>query len=696
MAPGCRHDTGYVMNFIRNMKLSHMIMILAFVPIIATISFSTQLVLQSTRQKAEIGKLANLTSLAVKMSHLVHEQQKERGATAVFLGSKGTKFSTELARQRQQTDAKKSELEKYLGDFDQHKYGQEFTNSLQAIQSALGKMDGIRNRVDALSIPAPQAIGYYTGLNAKVLSLIDSMSTLSPDPVVVSRIIGYTSFLQAKERAGIERAVGANGFSLGRFSPEAMKTFESLAAIQKTYNQVFLAHATEAQEKAYQTMMALPVVKDVQRMRDIAYKGGENGDLDNTSVDQWFDTITKKINALKEMENRLSQDLSDELNMLRTKAARAQMQTILTTLLALGIVLSLTFLIIRSITSSLSNVTNAMTELAEGNLDVELPPLRRNEIGEMIKSVLIFKDNAIRKIALEAEQAVQKQHAEEEKRALMTKMADAFDASVGSIVQSVSSASTELQSTAHSMSGIAQNTSTMSAAVSAASEEAASNVQTVAAATEEMSHSIAEINNQVSQASRAAREAVAEVERTGAQMENLAATADSIGEVVKLISDIAEQTNLLALNATIESARAGEAGRGFAVVASEVKQLASQTGKATEGISAQVADIQKATKEAVNSMRKIGKSIKAVDETSTMIADAMGEQGAATQEIAHNVQEAATGTEEVSRNIIGVNQASEESGEAASEVTSAAEELSQQAALLKGEVDKFVAGIRAA
>ncbi|PHS27924.1 MAG: hypothetical protein COA84_02680, partial [Robiginitomaculum sp.] len=427
-----------------------------------------------------------------------------------------------------------------------------------------------------------------------------------------------------------------------------------------------------------------------------AYKGGENGDLDNTSVDQWFDTITKKINALKEMENRLSQDLSDELNMLRTKAARAQMQTILTTLLALGIVLSLTFLIIRSITSSLSNVTNAMTELAEGNLDVELPPLRRNEIGEMIKSVLIFKDNAIRKIALEAEQAVQKQHAEEEKRALMTKMADAFDASVGSIVQSVSSASTELQSTAHSMSGIAQNTSTMSAAVSAASEEAASNVQTVAAATEEMSHSIAEINNQVSQASRAAREAVAEVERTGAQMENLAATADSIGEVVKLISDIAEQTNLLALNATIESARAGEAGRGFAVVASEVKQLASQTGKATEGISAQVADIQKATKEAVNSMRKIGKSIKAVDETSTMIADAMGEQGAATQEIAHNVQEAATGTEEVSRNIIGVNQASEESGEAASEVTSAAEELSQQAALLKGEVDKFVAGIRAA
>ncbi|MDQ7019094.1 MAG: nitrate- and nitrite sensing domain-containing protein [Robiginitomaculum sp.] len=683
------------MNFIRNMKLSHMIMILALVPIITTISFSTQLVLQSTRQKAEMGKLADLTSLAVKMSHLVHEQQKERGATAVFLGSKGTKFSAELARQRKQTDAKKEALQKYLGDFDQHKYSQEFAQDLQLILNDLGKMDNIRNRVDALSIPAPQAIGYYTGLNGKVLSLIGSMSTLSPDPVVVSRIIGYTSFLQAKERAGIERAVGANGFSLGKFTPEAMKKFEALAAIQKTYNQVFLAHATQDQEKAYQAMMASPVVKDVQRMRDIAYKGGVEGELGNISVDQWFGTITKKINALKDMENLLNRDLLGELNKLRSRAAHTQMQTLLVTLIALAFVFALAYMIIRCVTSSLAGVTDAMTELAEGNLDVELPPVSKNEIGEMIRAVLIFKDNAIKKIELEAEQAAQKQRAEEERRILMDQMADEFDASVGSIVQNVSSASTELQSTAQSMSGIAENTSSMSAAVSAASEEAAANVQTVAAAAEEMSHSIAEINTQVSQASMEARRAVAEVEETSARMERLAATADSIGEVVQLISDIAEQTNLLALNATIESARAGEAGRGFAVVASEVKELASQTGKATEGISAQVEEIQQATKEAVIAMQDIGKSIRSVDETSAAIAAAMEEQGAATQEIARNVQEAATGTEEVSRNIVGVNQASEESGAAAGEVTSAAGELSAQAELLKGEVGKFIKQVRA-
>jgi methyl-accepting chemotaxis protein len=350
----------------------------------------------------------------------------------------------------------------------------------------------------------------------------------------------------------------------------------------------------------------------------------------------------------------------------------------------------------RSIVPHIVKMSKAMRKLAEGDNTVDVPGMdRKDEIGEMSQAVQVFKENAIRNKELEAEQEAQKRRSEEEKHAMMNKLADEFDASVGGIVQNVSSASTELQSTAQSMSGIAENTSNRSAAVSAASEEASTNVQTVAAAAEEMSHSIAEINQQVSQASSAAKQAVEEVGKTSVQMEGLAQTADSISEVVNLISDIAEQTNLLALNATIESARAGEAGRGFAVVASEVKELASQTGKATEGISAQVEEIQRATKGAVTAMNGIGKSIRAVDETSSAIAAAMEEQGAATQEIARNVQEAASGTEEVSRNIVGVNQASEESGAAAGEVTSAAGELSQQAEMLKGEVANFIQQVRA-
>lgn len=372
-----------------------------------------------------------------------------------------------------------------------------------------------------------------------------------------------------------------------------------------------------------------------------------------------------------------------------------------TTLIVSGIALAIgmlaAFLISRSIVTPINSLSVAMRRLAEGKLETEVCGGDRvGAIGAMSKAVQVFKENAIRNKQLEVEQEQGKARAEEEKRALMNKLADEFDANVGGIVENVSAASTELQATAESMTGISENTSRLSSTVSAASEEATSNVQTVAAAAEEMSHSISEINNQVSQASSAARKAVEDVDKTATQMEELASTADSIGEVVKLISDIAEQTNLLALNATIESARAGEAGRGFAVVASEVKSLASQTSKATETIASQVEEIQRATKAAVQSMGDIGKSIRSVDETSSAIASSMEEQGSATQEIARNVQEAASGTEEVSKNIAGVNEASQESGAAAGEVTKAAGELSQQAEILKGEVGSFIAQVRAA
>ncbi len=209
-----------------------------------------------------------------------------------------------------------------------------------------------------------------------------------------------------------------------------------------------------------------------------------------------------------------------------------------------------------------------------------------------------------------------------------------------------------------------------------------------------MSSSIFEINQQMVQASTAARQAVQDVDKTGAQIETLATMADKIGEVIKMISDIADQTNLLALNATIESARAGDAGKGFAVVANEVKELASQTGKATEDIIAQVNEIQSATKRAVVSISGIGDVIKNVDNISTSIAAVMEEQGAATQEIARNVQEAAAGTQEVSRSIIGVNEASHKAGEASGQVMEAASELSRQSEVMKTVVDQFLLHLR--
>ena len=366
-------------------------------------------------------------------------------------------------------------------------------------------------------------------------------------------------------------------------------------------------------------------------------------------------------------------------------------------LLGLGVVFGaiVAFLTLRSIAPPINAMTVAMRQLAEGELETEVPGQnRRDEIGDMSGAVQVFKDNAIRNRELEASQEEQKRRLEEEKRTAMNELADDFDTSVGSIVETLSAAAAQMQVTAQSMASVSEETSNQAVAVSSASEEASANVQTVASSAEELTSSIGEINQRVTEASLESKKAVTEVAKTSERMGALAQTAEKVGEVINMISGIAEQTNLLALNATIESARAGEAGKGFAVVANEVKALATQTAQATDDISSQIKEIQSATTEAVTSMTDVRAVIDGLEQISGTIAAAMEEQGAVTQEIARSVQDAASGTQEVSQNISGVTQASQETGAASSQVMSQATELSDQAASLKKEVTNFVAQVR--
>ncbi len=366
-------------------------------------------------------------------------------------------------------------------------------------------------------------------------------------------------------------------------------------------------------------------------------------------------------------------------------------------LLAVGLGLAgiIALLIIRSIVTPVNNMTRAMGSLAEGDLETDIPALdKTDEIGEMAQAVQVFKDNAIRVKQMEEEAREQEKHAAEEQTRMMNQMADDFQAAVGGVVNTVSSASTELQSSAQALTATSEETSSQATAVAAASEEASTNVQTVASAAEELSSSIAEISRQVAQSTEISTSAVEAAEKANEMVQGLAMSAQKIGEVVEMITDIAEQTNLLALNATIEAARAGEAGKGFAVVASEVKNLATQTAKATEEIGSQIGDIQGATQDSVQAIGGITKTIDEISEIASAIAAAVEEQGAATQEIARNVEQAAAGTGEVSSNIAGVTQAAGETGQSASQVLSAANELSQQSELLKTEVDKFIAQVR--
>ncbi len=363
----------------------------------------------------------------------------------------------------------------------------------------------------------------------------------------------------------------------------------------------------------------------------------------------------------------------------------------------LGILLAAIVAILERIIRPLRKSTEIMGLLAEGDISVDVPALdRSDEIGEMAKAVQVFKDNAIRMGEMQKEKEEAEHRTQEEKRKFIEALSDDFGAQVKDVVESLSSAATEMQVTAEQMSSTAENANHQASGVATASRQATANVQTVAAATEELSSSTAEIGRQVNQSARIAGNAVSEAEATNDTVQSLASAAQKIGEVVVLINDIASQTNLLALNATIEAARAGEAGKGFAVVAQEVKNLANQTGKATEDISAQISAIQEQTSGAVGAIDRIQGIIVEISNISTTIATAVEEQDASTQGIARNVQEAARGTQEVNNKIEEVSSAASETGTAADKVLKSAGNMSQQSSLLQQQVEKFLAQIRAA
>ena len=342
-------------------------------------------------------------------------------------------------------------------------------------------------------------------------------------------------------------------------------------------------------------------------------------------------------------------------------------------------------------------MTKVMARLAENDLTVEVVNReRRDEIGDMAKAVQVFKDNAMRMRQMETEQKEAELHTVEQRKADMVKLADDFEGAVGEIIETVSSAATELEASAGTLTSTAVRAQELTTMVAAASEEASANVQSVASATEEVTSSVNEISRQVQESARMANEAVHQARKTNDRVGELSKAAARIGDVVELINTIAGQTNLLALNATIEAARAGEAGRGFAVVASEVKALAEQTAKATGEIGQQISGIQAATQESVNAIKEISGTIEKLSEISSTIAAAVEEQGAANQEISRNVQQAAQGTMQVSSHITDVQRGAGETGSASSQVLSAAQSLSQDSNRLKLEVGKFLNTVQAA
>ncbi|HZR87634.1 MAG TPA: methyl-accepting chemotaxis protein [Bradyrhizobium sp.] len=465
--------------------------------------------------------------------------------------------------------------------------------------------------------------------------------------------------------------------------------------------------------KAYEPLITSPqeraLYEEWSRAWDKYVKGvDEVLDLSRKSVGRIPHEATELLNKsvaviARESDEMLKKDV--DLNSAGADAATrtAAESYSLAFMVVIGIIMAaivsgiaVGFYLVRDVSSGIASIVRPMQALGDGDLAAEVPHRgERTEIGAMADTLQVFKEALIAKRAAD-QAAARDAEAKIERGRKVDHITSEFESVIGNIVETVSSASTQLENSADTLTSTASRAQELSTAVAAASEEASTNVQSVASATEELSSSIREISRQVQESARMASEAVDQARSTNDRVGELSRAASRIGDVVELINTIAGQTNLLALNATIEAARAGEAGRGFAVVASEVKALAEQTAKATGEIGQQVTGIQAATQESVGAIKDISSTIEKLSEIASAIAAAVEEQGAATQEISRNVQQAAQGTQEVSANISDVQRGATATGSASSQVLSAAQMLSTDSDRLRREVSQFLESVRAA
>jgi methyl-accepting chemotaxis protein len=679
-----------------NLKISRRLGIAVLLPILIVVALASYSLGLKWETHVDMAKLGPLADGVAKLSRFIHELQRERGMSAVFLGSKGERMRAELQEQRKQTDDRHQTAAAGMTALGTTATG-EFKDALRKAEATLAEFDARRKEIEALAIPVSSSSKYFTDTIATLLAVTNEIVKVSGNGNVSTAVSAMVSFVQGKERAGQERALGAVGVGAGRFDLAAYIRMLGLAAAQEAYFDTFQSVATPEQRGFFNQTMTGGVTGTVMKMRETVQLGGLSGEMKSLEGRSWFDATTARIDLLKTVEDRLAGDLAALTGTVHADATRALIVLASIVIGGLIISLALVYLMARSITHPLAELCTAMNDLAAGDTGREIPgSARRDEIGSMAATVQVFKESMIETGRMRAEQAETEKRTAALRRADMHKLADEFQAAVGQIVGTVSSASTELEAAATTLTTTAESTQELSGAVAAASEQASANVQAVASATEELSSSVSEIGRQVQESSKIASQAVKQAQQTDARINELSQVAGRIGDVVKLITAIAEQTNLLALNATIEAARAGEAGRGFAVVASEVKALATQTSRATEEIGTQIAGMQAATQDSVAAIKEIGGTIGRISEIAGAIAAAVQEQGAATGEIARNVGEAAKGTAEVAGNIIAVNRGAGETGSASAQVLSSAQSLSAESNHLKREVEKFLSTVRAA
>lgn len=625
------------------------------IPISALLIFSIILLLDKTRISNEMEKYGKAVELSVKISSLVHETQKERGASAGFLGSKGNKFSNILSNQRQDTNQKLDAVKQFITDFDFDNYNSRFKRFFQNGMNALANLELIRNRVDSLDISVKEEVAYYTKINADLLNSIGIIGFMMADSELSKDLNAYANFLLSKERAGIERAVLSNTFAADKFANGMYEKFIKLITEQESYLNSFTLMARPDFISFYnQTVQGDPIDK-VMEMRSSAFKYHTDGGFGIDSQ-YWFKTITSKINLLKQVENNFSDSILSLMMKKHTSARNSQLIYLTLFIISLLSIATLLYSIFVIVLRNIKKLSFAIKDLTSGDGDLtkRLHHTEKNEIGELYEDLNKFIENIDTNLSN-----------------TLTHVSHNSDA----VIPLISMVS-DISISATSSNDVAVQVSAAGAQMSATISEIAESLIQSVARVEESLNIAHDGRTAIENANEASNEVGSIMSQLTTEITDLKEEAERIGNVVSVINDIADQTNLLALNAAIEAARAGEAGRGFAVVADEVRKLAEKTQSSTSEISGVIKKIQVDISSAVTSTASADASIQNQGRLFSTASDSFG-----------NIVES---VEEINSLMTGISAAVEEQSATTSEISQSIEVVARDAGILSEKSSELI------